>query len=129
MRCAAVGGFGLAVAGLASGNHGPAAAAAVISGVLALASLRLGQSRKTLRAMGFALERAAEGDLEARVVLIRDGGEMRAIANNLNRTLGPHRRFPREASAIRSPMCATAFAIDASSSAALPAHLLSPPAP
>ena len=99
VRGAAVGAFGLAAVDWASASFGSAGAAATVASLLALASFRLGRSKKTLRAMGDSLERAAKGDLEARVVLVNDGGEMRTVADNLNRTLDLTDAFTREASA------------------------------
>jgi methyl-accepting chemotaxis protein len=79
-----------------SGSGAFAGGAAVL---LILALWRLNRSKTTIRAIGEALDRAAKGDLEARIVLLDEGGDLRIAADNLNRALDLTDAFAREASA------------------------------
>ena len=66
-----------------------------------LLAVLLFQRRTTanLKAIAAVLERSAQGDLDRRVVLLKDGGEVRAIADSLNRTLDLSEAFVKEADA------------------------------
>ena len=73
--------------------------AVVMGGLLALSILGWASVRKARRSVGEiagALERAAHGDLESRVVLLADGGEIRRLAKDTNRILDVTDAFVRE---------------------------------
>jgi methyl-accepting chemotaxis protein len=99
VRAAAAGSAAIALVGLVSSEFGIAVFAGILAGVLGLVMWRLNQSRRTIRAIADALDRAAKGDLEARIVLIDEGGDLRVVADNLNRALDLTDAFAREASA------------------------------
>jgi methyl-accepting chemotaxis protein len=84
---------------LASNEFGSGVFAGVMAAVLILALWRLNQSKTTIHAMSDALDRAAKGDLEARIVLLDEGGDLRVAADNLNRALDLTDAFAREARA------------------------------
>ncbi|MCW2285361.1 methyl-accepting chemotaxis protein [Rhodoblastus acidophilus] len=71
-------------------------AASLCAGV---AMARLRHARATLKAVSAVLASAAKGDLEPRLVLTRDRGEMLALADDLNRALDLVDAFVREATA------------------------------
>jgi len=71
-----------------------------LAGLLSLVSL--GQLRRARRGMGMictVLENAARGDLESRVVLLDDKGEIARLAKDANRLLDVSDAFVREARA------------------------------
>lgn len=72
-------------------------AGASLCAVLALVSL--GRCRATLGSIRSVLTAAARGDLEPRLVLTRDGGEMLALTDDVNRALDLVDAFVREATA------------------------------
>lgn len=65
----------------------------------AMSLVRLQQCQSTLKAVQCVLASAAKGDLEPRLVLTRDGGEMLALTDDLNRALDLVDAFVREATA------------------------------
>jgi methyl-accepting chemotaxis protein len=76
------------------------------AGALTVASLcagaalaRLRHARATFKAVSSVLASAAKGDLEPRLVLTRDGGEMLEMTDDLNRALDLVDAFVREATA------------------------------
>ncbi|MBB4200983.1 hypothetical protein CCR94_12700 [Rhodoblastus sphagnicola] len=84
---------------LASNEFGPGIFVGATAAALILALWRLNQTKLTIRAISDALGRAAKGDLEARIVLLDEGGDLRVAADNLNRALDLTDAFAREASA------------------------------
>ena len=70
-------------------------AAASLGAVLALVSL--GRCQATLTSVRFVLTAAAKGNLESRLVLTDDGGEMLALTDDVNRALDLVDAFVREA--------------------------------
>jgi methyl-accepting chemotaxis protein len=77
-------------------DAGALTGASLCAGV-ALARLR--HARATFKAVSSVLASAAKGDLEPRLVLTRDGGEMLALTDDLNRALDLVDAFVREATA------------------------------
>lgn len=57
------------------------------------------QTVKSIARLAEVLEHSATGDLDRRVVLLKDGGEIRRIADGLNRTLDLSEAFMKEAGA------------------------------
>lgn len=99
VRAAAAGSAVVALVGLGSGEFGYGVFAGVVAAVIILALWRLNQSKRTIRAIGDVLDRAAKGNLEARIVLLDEAGDLRVVADNLNRALDLTDAFAREASA------------------------------
>ena len=76
--------------------------AAVLAGMAALSVfgfLSVRKARRSIAEIAGALENAAHGDLESRVVLMSDGGEIKRLAKDTNRILDVTDAFVREARA------------------------------
>lgn len=74
--------------------------AAMTGGVCLVLALTIFFQRRTVRSVRditAVLECSAQGDLDRRIVLFHDAGEMRALADNLNRTLDLSEAFVKEA--------------------------------
>jgi methyl-accepting chemotaxis protein len=90
-----------AIGDLAGGEIAPLGAGAALAG-LALAGFglrSLGRARTGILKIAGIMRRAAEGDLEARIVRSHEGGELKEIAQALNRMLDITDAFVREAGA------------------------------
>jgi len=76
-----------------------AVAATVAAALAGFAVLSLRRARRSIAAVSAVMEAAGRGDLERRVVLLADGGELSRLANDANRLLDVSDAFVREARA------------------------------
>ncbi len=89
----------MAVADAAFGDIFGALCAAGLCVLLVFAALRLARAKASVRQICAALEQAALGDLESRVLLSAENGDLLRLGDNLNRSLDVIDAFTREASA------------------------------
>jgi methyl-accepting chemotaxis protein len=99
-----------AIAGLVFASQSISLAGAALAGLGVIAAwLSARHARRSLARLAYVSEAAANGNLEERIVLLGDGGEMAALARNLNHLLDMSDAFVREAVASLSCVQAGAF--------------------
>ena len=86
-------------AALYEGDYGSAGITFLVLPIVAVTYYYQRRAAASIAQLSEVVEASAQGNLDRRVVLLRDGGEMRQIADALNRTLDLSEAFVKEADA------------------------------